>query len=74
MTKEQQKINREAVRAIRNGLLPHYIADSDYNAYRQLCYRISKEVDRKITCREISKNNWKIDYAEEFPIQLTQGE
>lgn len=63
MTKQQKEINIELIYSLRTGKTPVIITDNGYPFYRDIAYRIGKEIGKKFTVKYHRKNN-KIIFSE----------
>ena len=63
MTKEQKEINRKLIYSLRTGQTPVLLFDVNYPFYRDIAYRIGKEIGKKFAVK-VDRNVNKIIFSE----------
>ena len=58
----QKLINAELRLAIRKGELPYTFIDKDEKTYRQIVYKLGREMNRKFSATKVG-DKWTIDIA-----------
>lgn len=57
MTKEQKEINRKLIYSLRTGKTPIILFENTYPFYRDIAYRIGKEIGKKFAVKVDRKYN-----------------